>query len=76
LYCFAFGSSLHLYQTKLSHPAVEDKGHLLPVKVKSIEIANGEKELQDIIKEAQKTNEKVSIAGLQHSQGRPYLLSE
>jgi FAD/FMN-containing dehydrogenase len=69
LYCIGFGSSLHLYQTKLSHPAVEDKGHLLPVKVKNIEIASGEKELQNIIKKAQKTNEKISIAGLQHSQG-------
>lgn len=65
LYVCLFGGSLHLYQTDLSHPEVEDKGRLLPVKVKSIEQATGKRDLRQIIEK----NGKISIAGMQHSQG-------
>ncbi|MGE8203919.1 FAD-binding oxidoreductase [Heyndrickxia sp. NPDC080065] len=68
-YGIIFGFSLFAYDKKLSHPIIEDKGHLLPVSIKSVKAANGEEELQQIVKNANKTNDKLSIAGMQHSQG-------
>ncbi|CAH0346589.1 FAD-binding oxidoreductase [Bacillus sp. CECT 9360] len=65
IYCAVFGSSLHLYQTNVSHPEVEDKGRLLPVKVKSIEHATEKRDFRQLIEK----NDKISIAGMQHSQG-------
>ncbi|RFU60592.1 FAD-binding oxidoreductase [Bacillus sp. V59.32b] len=65
IYCAVFGSSLHLYQTNVSHPEVKDKGGLLPVKVKSIEHATEKRDFRQLIEK----NDKISIAGMQHSQG-------
>ncbi len=68
-YLAALGSSIFVYQNKISHPVVKDKGRLLPIKVKNIQSATGEQELQQIVREANKTNDKLTIAGMQHSQG-------
>lgn len=69
IYIILFVSSFYLYQIKLSNPVVQDKGYLLPVRVKNISSAKGEKQLQQMIQEAIGTEEKFSIAGMQHSQG-------
>src|SRR5690625_4493864 len=64
-----FGSSFYLYQVKLANPVVHDKGYLLPVKIKNITSATGENQLQKRLRDAKTTDEKFSIAGMQHSQG-------
>ncbi|MBS4173054.1 FAD-binding oxidoreductase [Bacillus sp. FJAT-49736] len=68
-YLIALGSSIYLYQKGISHPVVTDKGRLLPITMKSIQPAEGSKQLQDIVRKANVTNDKISIAGMQHSQG-------
>jgi decaprenylphospho-beta-D-ribofuranose 2-oxidase len=68
-YMLALSWSIYFYQLKLSHPIIDDKGHLLPIAIKSIETAKGQRQLQQIVKNANKTNDKISIAGMQHSQG-------
>ncbi|MGV3466653.1 MAG: FAD-binding oxidoreductase [Heyndrickxia sp.] len=69
VYFIALGSSIFIYQKKITHPVVVDKGRLLPITVKSIQPATGEKQLQRIVRNANKTNDKITIAGMQHSQG-------
>ncbi len=61
--------SIHTYTEQLSQPVMEDYGRLLPVKIKKVQKMTEETELQKIIKEANASNEKISIAGMQHSQG-------
>lgn len=74
-YGIAFGASIYTYGDKLSHPLAEDMGHLLPVSMKSIKSAKGDEELQQIVKKAITANDKLSIAGMQHSQGdKPCIL--
>jgi decaprenylphospho-beta-D-ribofuranose 2-oxidase len=60
---------VNTYQFNISHPIANDQGNLLPTMVKSIRPAHGQDQLQKIIREANKTNDKISIAGMQHSQG-------
>ncbi|GAB6439359.1 FAD-binding oxidoreductase [Bacillus cereus] len=68
-YSILFGFSIHAYQKQISHHKVEDAGRLLPVSIKRIESSTNEKEIQEIVKQANKTGDKLSIAGMQHSQG-------
>jgi decaprenylphospho-beta-D-ribofuranose 2-oxidase len=68
-YITAICSSAFAYKHKLSHPVVVDIGHLLPVSIKTIQTASGEKQLRALIKRANITGDKISIAGMQHSQG-------
>ncbi|OCA92318.1 FAD-binding oxidoreductase [Pseudobacillus wudalianchiensis] len=68
-YSLLFAGSIYKYEQKLLHPVAEDAGRLLPIAVKSIKQAEGEKQLQDIVRRANKTGDKLSIAGMQHSQG-------
>lgn len=68
-YGIVFVCSAFAYHKKILHPIIDDKGHLLPIAVKSIKTATGEKDLQQIVKDAKQTNDKLSIAGMQHSQG-------
>ena len=67
IYGIAFFLSLELYQHKAI--MMEDKGRLLPTKIKDIRSAADKKKLQQWVKNANKNQEKVSIAGMQHSQG-------
>ncbi|PLS16209.1 FAD-binding oxidoreductase [Bacillus sp. M6-12] len=68
-YILLFSISIHTYQNRISSPVISDKGRLLPIRVKSVEKAADHKQLQKLIKEAMHTNDKFSIAGMQHSQG-------
>ncbi|MDX1700417.1 MAG: FAD-binding oxidoreductase, partial [Melioribacteraceae bacterium] len=58
-----------LYQTQLDSPVVEDRGRLLPVKMKSIKSSDSEGEIKSIVDMANRNDDKISIAGMQHSQG-------
>lgn len=68
-YLVIFALSVTAYQSKLSSPIVEDKGRLLPVALKSITSGTTDQELQQLVKKAGKNDDKLSIAGMQHSQG-------
>ncbi|MGG3942258.1 FAD-binding oxidoreductase [Peribacillus psychrosaccharolyticus] len=68
-YLVIFALSVTAYQAKLSSPIAEDKGHLLPVALKSIASGTTDQELQQLVKTAGKNDDKLSIAGMQHSQG-------
>lgn len=48
---------------------IEDVGQLLPTKIKEVHSATSEAELQSWLKEAIDNDEKISVAGMQHSQG-------
>ncbi|MGG3451127.1 FAD-binding oxidoreductase [Domibacillus aminovorans] len=69
IYCALFGSSFYAYKQLRSQPVVADAGRLLPVAVKSIEKADGEETLRRIVEKANETGDKLTIAGMQHSQG-------
>lgn len=69
LYSVVFAGSLMLYQTQLASPVVEDRGRLLPVKMKSVKSSDSEDEIKSIVLKASRHGDKVSIAGMQHSQG-------
>lgn len=61
--------SVHTYKQQLTQPVITDSGRLLPTKVKRIESVDDEKKLQQLVRDANTSNEKLSIAGMQHSQG-------
>lgn len=67
LYGIGLILSLLLYNHKPIF--IEDVGQLLPTKVKEIHSATSEAELQSLVKESINNNEKISVAGMQHSQG-------
>jgi decaprenylphospho-beta-D-ribofuranose 2-oxidase len=69
LYSVVFAGSLMLYQTQLASPVVEDRGRLLPVKMKSIKSSDSEDKIKSIVDMANRNDDKISIAGMQHSQG-------
>ncbi|RFU61849.1 FAD-binding oxidoreductase [Peribacillus glennii] len=69
VYCIGFVCSISLYKAQISNPEVEDKSRLLPVRIKEIAQAGGERELQTLVKKAEAADDKISIAGMQHSQG-------
>ncbi|MFC6039959.1 FAD-binding protein [Paenisporosarcina macmurdoensis] len=69
IYAVVFAGSLMLYQTQLASPVVEDRGRLLPVKMKSIKSSDSEGEIKSIVDMANRNDDKISIAGMQHSQG-------
>lgn len=67
IYMIGFASSLWFYQQK---PTVaEDHGHLLPTRIKEIRSAGDSSSLQKWIKTTAHKKEKISIAGMQHSEG-------
>ncbi len=69
IYIVIFAGSLILFQTQLASPVVEDRGRLLPVKMKSVKSSDSEDEIKNIVREANIHDDKISIAGMQHSQG-------
>ncbi|MDN4074286.1 FAD-binding oxidoreductase [Fictibacillus terranigra] len=62
-------ASVAVYKHKQDAETVEDISGLLPTKVKEIRRSSTQKDLQAWIKDAAKSEEKISIAGMQHSQG-------
>ncbi len=69
IYGLLFGVSIQYYRMDIQNPVVEDSGRLLPVSIKKIESHTEEKQLQKLVKTANETGDKLSIAGMQHSQG-------
>lgn len=61
--------SFAAYKQKQESRTVNDVAGLLPTRVKEIKKSSTQKELQTWIKDAAKSGEKISIAGMQHSQG-------
>ncbi len=69
IYFSLFGFSLYTYNVYFSQPVVTDAGRLLPAKIKAIKQADGEQQLKKIVEKANQENERLTIAGMQHSQG-------
>lgn len=67
LYGIGLVFSLWLYNHKPM--IIEDVGQLLPTKIKEVHSATSEAELQSWVKELIDNDEKISVAGMQHSQG-------
>lgn len=62
-------SSVYIYTKQIANPVISDVGKLLPTKIKQVENAENEQVLQKLVKDANTSGEKISIAGMQHSQG-------
>lgn len=69
IYAVVLASSFTLYQSQQANLTQEDRGRLLPVKMKSVKSTDSADEIQSIVRNADLKDEKISIAGMQHSQG-------
>ncbi|MFF2857478.1 FAD-dependent oxidoreductase, partial [Peribacillus sp. NPDC058002] len=69
LYALLFGLSLQAFNFKLHHPIAEDISRLMPVKMKAIKAEDSEKAIKMVVLDAEKNDDPISIAGMQHSQG-------
>ncbi|UOY94426.1 FAD-binding oxidoreductase [Ectobacillus sp. JY-23] len=68
MYSACFVLSVSIYLDHIKNPTISDRGRLLPTKVKVIHNTSREENLQKWLRETDKTS-KISIAGMQHSQG-------
>ena len=68
-YTVLLAASVHTYKKQLDHPMMSDVGKLLPTKIKRVESATDEHSLIKLVQDAKVSGEKISIAGMQHSQG-------
>lgn len=68
-YTVLLATSINTYKEQLDHPIMSDVGKLLPTKIKRVENAEDERSLKQVVKDANTSGEKISIAGMQHSQG-------
>ncbi|CAH0246215.1 Decaprenylphosphoryl-beta-D-ribose oxidase [Peribacillus frigoritolerans] len=69
LYALLFGLSLQAFNFKLDHPIAKDISGLMPVKMKVIKAEDSEEEIKKVVLDAEKNDDPISIAGMQHSQG-------
>lgn len=69
LYALLFGLSLQAFNLKLDHPIAKDISRLMPVKMKVIKAEDSEEEIKKVVLDAEKNDDPISIAGMQHSQG-------
>ncbi|MCP2034490.1 FAD/FMN-containing dehydrogenase [Planomicrobium sp. HSC-17F08] len=69
LYFLILCLSGYFYNHQLQEPTTEVHQRLLPVKIKTVKAGIDEKELQHLVKEANRNGDVLSIAGMQHSQG-------
>ncbi|MFC4411628.1 FAD-binding protein [Chungangia koreensis] len=71
LICLLYGAGLLFSLWLFSHKPVilEDAGQLLPTKIKQVHRATSEEKMQNWLKNAIDQDEKISVAGMQHSQG-------
>ncbi|MFD2043731.1 FAD-binding protein [Ornithinibacillus salinisoli] len=67
LYSIGLAFSLWIYNHKPLF--MDDVGQLLPTKIKEVHSSTSETELQSWVKKAIDNDEKISVAGMQHSQG-------
>lgn len=68
-YTVLLATSVNTYKEQLIHPIMSDVGKLLPTKIKRVEHAEDESSLKQVVQDANVSREKISIAGMQHSQG-------
>ncbi|PGZ01428.1 FAD-binding oxidoreductase, partial [Bacillus thuringiensis] len=68
-YTVLLATSVNTYKEQLIHPIMSDVGKLLPTKIKRVEHAEDESSLKQVVQDANVSGEKISIAGMQHSQG-------
>lgn len=68
-YVLFFFCSVQLFHIQQANPVFEDRGRLVSVKMKSLTSGNDEKDFKKIVDSAKQHDEKISIAGMQHSQG-------
>lgn len=68
-YTVLLATSIYTYKEQLEHPIMSDVGKLLPTKIKRVENAEDESSLKKLVQDANVSGEKISIAGMQHSQG-------
>lgn len=69
LYLCIFSLSIYIYSTQLNGPAADLHQRLLPVEIKTVKAGMSKEELQEIVQDAKKNEDILSIAGMQHSQG-------
>ena len=69
LYLCILGLSVYVYSTQLSGPAADLHQRLLPVEIKMVKAGISKSELQKIVQDAKETEDVLSVAGMQHSQG-------
>lgn len=69
IYLCLFGLSAYFYfqAQQSADPAAHDR--LLPVEIKAVKAGTDESELQEMVLDAKKDGDVLSIAGMQHSQG-------
>lgn len=68
-YTLLFAGSVYWHGQQFSQSVASDAGQLMPTAVKSIRQAEGKQQLQEIVRRANRAGDKLSIAGMQHSQG-------
>ncbi|KOF08859.1 FAD-binding protein [Planococcus glaciei] len=69
LYCFILCLSVYFYSAHLHDSTAEAHQRLLPVKIKTVKPGTDEKDLQQLVQNANRSGDILSIAGMQHSQG-------
>ncbi|WP_375335762.1 MULTISPECIES: FAD-dependent oxidoreductase [unclassified Bacillus (in: firmicutes)] len=62
-------ASIYTYTKQIANPVISDVGRLLPTKIKRVENVADEQALTKLVTDANVSGEKISIAGMQHSQG-------
>ncbi|WP_410258487.1 FAD-dependent oxidoreductase [Bacillus cereus] len=62
-------ASIYTYTKQIATPVMSDVGRLLPTKIKRVENVADEQALKKLVTDANASGEKISIAGMQHSQG-------
>ena len=68
-YTVLLTASAYTYTKQLATPVISDVGRLLPTKIKQVENVEDEQVLKKLVQDANASGEKISIAGMQHSQG-------
>ncbi|WP_439651522.1 FAD-binding oxidoreductase [Planococcus shixiaomingii] len=69
IYLILFGCSLQVYISLIKEPHLEDSSRLMTVKMKTVKADETEEQLKDVVLDAAKEGDSISIAGMQHSQG-------
>lgn len=69
LYCFILCLSAYFYSAHLHDSTAEAHQRLLPVKIRTVKPGTDEKDLQQLVQNANRSGDILSIAGMQHSQG-------
>lgn len=69
IYLCVLGLSAYLYFSGLQGPEQSNHNRLLPVEIKAVKAGTSEDGIREIVLDANKKDDKISIAGMQHSQG-------